>query len=268
MADADTVTVHRNRPFRDTPSRTLELDIWESGDADSDGRPAVLLLHGGAWREGTKGQFARYALDLASDGYVTVEPTYRLAGEETFPAQVTDVVAAVRWLRANAGSWGVDPDRIALAGHSAGAHLAVLAALTPGRWVDVETTDPPGVQTVGASVAAVVGVSGVYEFRDQGDPEDFVAFLGGTEAECPDRYRAAAPVAHVRPDAPPTLLLHGDDDDVVPPRSSELLASALDDAGASVEYESYPGADHVFLHSSAHYADTLSRVREFLGAHL
>jgi dipeptidyl aminopeptidase/acylaminoacyl peptidase len=117
-------------------------------------------------------------------------------------------------------------------------------------------------------VAAVVGVSGVYEFRDQGDPDDFVAFLGGTEAECPDQYRAAAPVAHVHPDAPPALLLHGADDDVVPPRSSELLASALEEVGAPVEYESYAGADHVFLHSSAHYADTLSRVREFLGAHL
>jgi acetyl esterase/lipase len=268
MADDDVVTVHRNLPFRDTPTRTLDLDLYRapggaSGDARSS-RPAVVLVHGGAWHEGTKGQFARYALDLASEGYVAVEPTYRLSGEATFPAPVTDVVSAVRWVRANATTYGVDPDRIALLGHSAGAHLATLAALVPDWWSDSGAASAPGVGCASAAVGAVVGVSGVYEFRDAGDPPEFVALLGGTEAERPERYREASPVEHARPDAPPALLVHGEADEVVPPASTRALVAALREAGAPVEHWPVPDADHVFLHSSAHYRDVFARVCEFL----
>lgn len=256
MSDTtDDIRVERGREVTDR----LRADTYRRESVD--GAPIVVFVYGGAWETGARGQFARWALDAAGlrpagrrtefddadGGFLGVEIEYRLGDEATFPAQIRDVRRGLAWVRAEADRLGGDPDRVAVVGHSAGAHLALLAALAPtGAFGGEYETDP--------AVHAAVGVSGPYDLR--GDESLPVRrLLGGRESEIPDRYAAASPATHVSSDAPPALLLHGEDDEVVPAASSEALAEALETAGAPVELRVEPGADHVYLHSSYRYPE-------------
>ncbi|MFC6826983.1 alpha/beta fold hydrolase [Halopelagius fulvigenes] len=257
MAAETSLTVERDRLVVERPERTLYADAYYAETGEATNRPVVAFVYGGAWESGARGQFARWALDAAAEGFVAVELSYRLSDEATFPAQIRDVRAGLAWARENAESFGGDPDRLAAVGHSAGAHLAVLSALAPaGEFGDDSS--------VSSRPDSVVGISGPYVF--EGDDEDEVVerFLGGTPAEVPDRYEAAQPVTHVSGGAPPTLLLHGGDDEVVPVESSEALAEAMAAAGDEAEVRTYPGADHVFLHSSYWYPDVREDAFSFL----
>jgi acetyl esterase/lipase len=275
VTDHATLTVERDHVYRDTPERTLAMDVYRAPDAAQ--RPAVVLLHGGGWREGSKGQLSRYALDFAAAGYVTVEPNYRLSDEATFPAALEDVKAAVRHVRANAAELGADPDRVGVFGHSAGAHLAVLAGVTGDDPVLTESVEGEGEiewdedENVTARPDAVVGVSGVYDLtRDPGgESSDIaVAFFGGGFDEVPHRYEAASVHTHVDGDCPPTLFSHGAADEVVWVGESQRCFEILDDAGVDADRHIVNGGDHVFLHSSAWYPETLPRYRGFFDAKL
>lgn len=262
----ETLTVRRDVPFRDAPERErpLSMDVFRAPDAER--RPAVVLVHGGGWREGSKGQLSRYALDLATAGYVTVEPSYRLSGEATFPAALTDVKAAIRSVRSRAGEFGVDPDRIGALGHSAGGHLAALSAVTG----DDPAFEPDGAPDASSRLAAAVGVSGIYDLeaaRENGD-EAVERFLGGDPDERPERYGAASVATHADADDPPLLLSHARDDGVVPVSQSERGHETLRAAGVDAELHLVDGGGHVFLHSSSWYPETLPRYREFLDSRL
>lgn len=291
------VLVHRNVPFRETAERTLELDVYLArAGAESDGderpsssvdtdadpassadaeanadRPIVVFVYGGGWTDGATGQFARYALAFAAAGWVAVECQYRLADDARFPAQIVDVHAALDWVGDHADEYGGDPDRLAVVGHSAGAQLAALASLTRD---DPELT--PGSSSRPddpRSVAAVAGISGVYDFDHSADSRaDFADLLGDRDADrsIEAQRRLASPAAQVSADEaiPPTLLLHGDEDAVVPAAQSERYRDALEASGATVEYDVIADADHVFLHSSGDYPATRDRVLAFLEAHV
>ncbi len=260
----------RDVPFRETPDGTLRLDLYRPVDADVRD-VAVAFVHGGAWREGSKGVFGRYAVDAAAEGFVCATVDYRLAPEATFPAQIRDVTAAVGWLRDRPAEFGGGSDRVATAGHSAGAHLAALAAVAGDEpaFVDAKSDDGSDAArgTPGRADAAV-GMSGVYDFTapDGGysDPDEFVDLFGGRADELPDAYRDASPTTHVGPDAPPHLLFHGTDDELVPPSQTERYRDALLDAGADAAYVEVDGGGHSFLHSTAHYGDTRDRLLGFL----
>ena len=271
--DSADVVVARDVPFRETPERTLRLDLYRPADENADAEErdvAVAFVHGGAWRQGSKGVLGRYALDAASAGFVCATVDYRLAPEATFPAQIRDVTAAVGWLRDRPDEYGGGSDRVATVGHSSGAHLAALAAVAGERkeFVDSDTADAGGAGAAGRSDAAV-GMSGVYDFvtPDGGfsDPDEFVDLFGGTADELPDVYREASPVTHVA-DAPPHLLFHGTGDELVPPAQSERYRDALVDAGADAEYVPVEGGGHSFVHATAHYGDTRDRLLDFLGS--
>lgn len=268
------VVVTRDVPFRETPERTLGLDLYRPADGDAAARDvAAAFVHGGAWREGSNGVFSRYALDAAAEGFVCATVDYRLAPEATFPAQIRDVTAAVRWLRNRPSEFGGGSDLVATVGHSAGAHLAALAAVAGDSAAfasddaDFEDGGSDVRDAAGRSDAAV-GMSGVYDFVEPGggysDPDEFVDLFGGTADELPDAYRDASPVSHVSADAPPHLLFHGTDDDLVPPTQTEQYRDALDDAGADTEYVAVEGGGHSFLHSTAHFGDARDRLLEFL----
>ena len=277
-ADRPTVLVHRGVPFRETDDRTLEVDVFRPRDdgsedtaSDAD-RPIAVFVYGGGWTDGATGQFARYALAFAAAGWVAVECSYRLADEARFPAQIVDVHAAIDWLGDHADAYGGDPGRLAVAGHSAGAHLAALASLTRDH---PELTPPDGgrpAESDRPSIDAVAGISGVYDFDHPSIREEFPDLLGDAAADrsLEAQRRLASPVSHVTADgdadgtaAPPTLLLHGSADEVVPPAQSERYRDALESVGATVECEIVPDADHVFLHSSSAYRSTRDRVLEF-----
>ncbi|MFK0154727.1 alpha/beta hydrolase fold domain-containing protein [Streptomyces sp. NPDC090493] len=229
--------------------------------ADVNGRPpaepvpVVLWLHGGAWAFGSPRELppplrAADPLEHVLDaGWAVAAAEYRLSGEASFPAQLDDAKAAVRWLRHFAPRLGLDADRIAVWGESAGGHLASLLALTPG------TTGSDEVQ------AAVVwyGPSDLTALQGQAHPEATLdhdaadspesRLIGGPLSEHPGRAAAASPITYARQapaQLPPMLLMHGTDDRFVPYQQSVGLAEALAQRGAPVELRLVDGADHLF----------------------
>jgi acetyl esterase/lipase len=248
-------------PYAAIPGvRPLELDLYLP-PRDDVAAPVVVFLHGGGWRLGSRhaaGPAYRGADPapferVAQAGVAVASVDYRLSGEAVWPAQLHDAKAAVRWLRSRAAELGIDGDRIAAWGESAGGHLAELLGLTHD--------DPAlegGIGVSGPS-SAVVAVAAWYAPSDVravagdlgGDPLDPTTreaqLLGAPAPEVPDAAAQASPVTHVSPAAPPFLLLHGRDDRFVPCVQSERLAAALEAAGADVEMHLLDGADHMWL---------------------
>jgi acetyl esterase/lipase len=237
----------------------------------------VVFVHGGGWRLGSRhGAGPAYRgwsptpfERVAQAGVAVASVDHRLSGEATWPAQLHDAKAAVRWLRARAGELGVDPDRVAAWGESAGGHLAEQLGLVtdPALEGDVGVTGPPSaVAAVVAwyapsDVAAVATDTGA----DPGDPATREAqLLGAPPAAVPGLAAQASPLTHAMAAAPPVLLLHGRADRFVPCVQSERLRDALAAAGADVELHTYEGADHMWLGSPDAAADALARTTAFL----
>lgn len=232
--------------------------------------PAVIFLHGGGWRFGDRRLAPDLSRHFAQCGYAMVSIDYRLSSEAIFPAAMIDTATAVRWLKTHASDYGVDPERIAFLGSSAGGHLASLAALAPGEFGSDEW---PGVSS---DVAAVVDGYGPVNFalldaqrdpealpgsdpesahlppaRPMTDPEALEClFLGGTVAALPERVALANPATRARADAPPVLILHGTFDSAIPLAQSRGLFEALDAAGARAELIAVDGLGHGFLNRS------------------
>lgn len=191
--------------------------------------PVVVFFYGGGWREGQREDYEFVASELTRAGYIVVIPDYRLHPDVQFPAFVEDAALAVAWVGNHIDSFGGDPARIAVAGHSAGAHIAALLALDT-RYLDAAGADA-------ARVAAWIGLSGPYDFLPL-DP----GYL--TEVFPEDSRPQSQPIRYARADAPPTLLIHGGDDDTVWPRNSERMAARLADLGVPVTLHLYPDVGH------------------------
>jgi acetyl esterase/lipase len=224
----------------------LYLDVLVPEPRPAQPRPAVVYVHGGGWQTGDR----HVALVpwgnplLAANGFVTVSVSYRLTDEATFPAQIHDVKAAVRWLRANAAAYGVDPDRIGIWGDSAGGHLAALLALTDGV---VELDGDGGWSGTASSVQAVVARCAPTDFLDPVWPDDdevLTKLFGGPLSTRVELRRLASPVHHARAGAPPFLLVHGDADEVVPYPQATGLAAALAGHGVDVRLHTVSGGHH------------------------
>jgi acetyl esterase/lipase len=244
-------------PYAALPgARPLELDLYLPEDRPA---PVVVFLHGGGWRVGSRRSggpaFPGSSLfeRVVAAGVAVASVDYRLTGEAVWPAQLHDAKAAVRWLRARAGELGLDPERVAAWGESAGGHLAALLGLTAGDPAlegDVGVTGPSSAVSAVAAWYPPTDLAGIA--ADLGtDPTDATTreaqLLGAPVPSVPEAAAQASPVTHVTPDAPPFLLLHGADDRKVPCAQSERLHSALVEAGVEAELVFYPGADHMWL---------------------
>ncbi|MBA4284956.1 MAG: alpha/beta hydrolase [Xanthomonadaceae bacterium] len=210
--------------------------IVPDGAAPPGGRPAVVVLHGGAWHKGDRGNSRNMARRLADNGFVALAIDYRLVPDAIYPAQVLDVQQAIRWLRANATPLAINPARIALWGSSAGAHLAALtASLSPGdRLFDPE-----------ARVQAVVGGGTPTDFRDGGGGNGSLArFLGERWHQGSTVFVEASPIAHASADDPPVFLFHGDADRIVPVSQATAYRDALTAAGVPNTLVQVPGGGH------------------------
>jgi acetyl esterase/lipase len=242
--------------------RPLLLDLFRPVAATA-AAPVVLWIHGGAWRFGTHKREApalapaRIGERLLAAGYALARVSYRLSAEATFPAQLHDAKAAIRWLRHHSTELGLDPDRFAVWGESAGGHLAALAALTGDR-TDLAGTG--GILGVSDAVQAGIvwyGPSNLLTMAAQNHPQSTLdhdapdapesLLVGGPVQQRPAESAAASPVTYASPDAPPLLLVHGDDDRVVPDGQSRELHERLIEVGAQVELEIVPDADHCFV---------------------
>lgn len=188
--------------------------------------PAVLCVHGGGWSGGTKS----LRLDLAQHGYFVVAVAYRLAGPDLWPAQLTDSKLAVRWIRANAAKYNVNPNKIGAWGHSAGGHL--VACL--GTMDNVSTLDEgpiPGVSSAVQAVADYAGPTNLTTFFRQKPPVNLFGPNGTLEM-----MDKASPINFVSTKSPPFLIVHGDKDKAVPIQQAETMYEALKKAGVPVEY--------------------------------
>lgn len=210
--------------------------------------PAILLVHGGGWREGRREDQRGIASRFALAGYVAIPVGYRLTGEAPFPACIDDVVAAARWVRAHAADYGIDPDRIGALGHSAGAHLVLMLALAEpgGRFA------PGFLEGVAGRVNAVCATAAPADFSrwgtDRGRAGGTMFFDELPEAERDAAARRCSPLFHAGPDAPPVLLIHGSADRVVPAVQTERLLATLRESGAPLaERLLLDGAPHDFI---------------------
>jgi acetyl esterase/lipase len=223
------VTVHKDLVYREAGSRRARLDLHlpEVGvHPAAQGRPVLVALHGGGWRGGSKSDYGRSLAPLVRRGVAVVAVDYQLSrpGAPGWPGNLDDVREALRWTRRHARDYSLDPGRVVLIGASAGAQLALLAALAPGG-------ETPPVRAVidfygPADLAALYGQS--VESRAALD-----LLFGGPPSARPRPYALASPVNRVRPGAPPVLIAHGGADTHVPLVQSQLLASALGRAGVA-----------------------------------
>jgi len=232
--------------------------------------PALITIPGGAW-EWIAQPESMHILDeiLAEHGFAAAEVTYRLAPRDKYPAQIEDCKAAVRWLRANAATYNIDPERIGALGFSSGAQLACLLGVTePGDGLEGNG----GNREQPSRVDAVVSFFGPTDFtlqswRNRYEGRLMLSVLGATFAERPDLYERASPAHYARAGAAPHLFFHGTADEIVPIEHSRLLAAKLQAAGASARLVEMPSQGHGAWPRRV-FDPCLEEAVQFLRAHL
>ena len=224
---------------------------------DSGLRPAILCIHGGGFRAGKRESYDNQCKKLASKGFVAVTITYRLAPKHQFPAAVHDCKAAVRWLRANAAKYNIDPTKIGVTGGSAGGHLAQFLGVTANVPEFEGTGGNPGQPS---HVNCVVNVYGPSDFtKSYGKSVDahevLPLWFGGNLETHRQRHIVGSPLFWVTPDAAPTLCIHGTEDKYVAHEQAVWIVDKLKAAGVEAELLTMEGAGHGFKGVDAEKAD-------------
>ena len=243
-ADTPNVITAHDVVYSKVGETELKLDLVRPAEGDGP-FPAVLVIHGGGWRGGSKDSNRPILSQFAKRGYVAISPQYRFCPKATFPAQVHDVKAAVRWLRSNAKEYKVDVEHIGAMGFSAGGHLSLMLGLTgPDDGLEGEVTaDAPS-----SRVQAVVNFFGPTDLAAADIPDSSKLlvkdFIGGTADERPEVASKASPITFVSKDDPPILTLQGTKDALVPYTQAIKLTDALTNAGVAGRVELLIGAGH------------------------
>lgn len=201
--------------------------------------PAVLVVHGGAWRSGDRKQLRGYANALAKRGFVCFAIDYRLAPKDKFPAQIDDCREAVKWIRANSAAYNVDPSKLGAIGYSAGGHLVCLLGTTG----EAPSEKNGHVDTRIQAVAAGGAPTDFRAFPDDGKWAEY--WMGGDLKTQPKRFRDASATAFVDKDDPPVFFFNGTDDKLVPIEWSKSCHEALKTCGVKTEMHSIEGAGHL-----------------------
>lgn len=235
-------------PYVSSGHEAQRLDLYLPASGDG-AHPLIIWIHGGAWYSGSKDGIPAAAKELVARGYVVASVGYRLSQVARYPAQIEDVKAAVRWLRAHAHAYGIDPDRIGVWGESAGGHLAALLGVTG----NIRDFDAGEHLDQSSAVQCVVDWYGPANLLDWGVPESpstespesgIYRLLGGPVSQNREAARRASPVHLVNGRSAPFLLIHGDQDPVVPLAQSRMLHEALLQAGVESELLTITGAAH------------------------
>ena len=235
---AQAVRYSVNIPFAKPDGVELKLDVYRPPQPGK--YPAIVMIYGGAWREGNPRLNVEFNRYMAARGYVIWAISYRHAPQYRFPAQLEDVQSALAFVRQHAAEYETDPDRLSLMGRSAGAHLAMLGAYKPGALP---------VRAVVNYYGPVDLTAGYYDLP-QPDPIDsrtvLRTLLGGTPEEFPDLYRAASPINDVTRSLPPTLLIYGGRDHLVQAKFGRQMGDRLRSTGTTAAFLEIPWAEHAF----------------------
>jgi len=231
------------------------LDIYYPEKPAETPQPLLVWIHGGGWQGGSKSQ-PPY-LDQLKRGYIVASVEYRFSQKAVFPAQIQDCQAAIRWLRANAKKYNIDPAKIGVGGASAGGHLVALLGTSGGKKAfptiggNEEQSDrvqavcdifgPTDFWSVIKQAEEDKNIKNVFKWND-GDP--YSKLIGGVLGKDKEKCDAVSPVHYVSKDSPPFLILHGDRDALVPFAQSAELADLLSKANVSVTLQKLPGAGH------------------------
>ena len=263
----DDVAFERGIEYATPDGTSLQLNLARSKKGEGP-FPAVVCIHGGGFRAGTRESYDNLCVALAQRGYVAVTVSYRLSPAHQFPAAVHDCKAAVRWLRANASKYHVDAARIGAMGGSAGGHLAQFLGVTGGVQ---EFEGSAGNLKESSRVACVVNFYGPSDFtKSYGKSVDAAEvlplFLGGDLAHERIKHIRASPLNWVTPDAAPTLCIHGTEDNYVAHEQAVWLIDRLKACGVEADLFTLEGAGHGFKGDDAVKAD--QRMFDFLAAHL
>ncbi|EHJ59560.1 hypothetical protein NSU_3443 [Novosphingobium pentaromativorans US6-1] len=234
-----------------TAERELKLDTYAPQEGGSAARTAIVLIHGGGWMTGARGMMAPLASALTEKGFVVVAPEYRLVPESPWPAQIDDIVSAVRWVSENADKLGVAKDRIVLAGGSAGGHLALLATARLRGEVPV------------AAVLSLFAASALST-----DERPAKGLFNGTmlvgPAPAAEALSAANPIDQISADFPPVFLLHGTADWLIDPLASVNLYNKLVELGVTAELHLVAKANHEFIGEPSMMKPMVAEIALFL----
>jgi acetyl esterase/lipase len=265
---------HKDLAYVQDGHERQKLDLYLPAKADGP-LPVIVWIHGGGWRGGSK-EGAGPALRFVTKGYAVASINYRLSQHAVFPAQIEDCKAAIRWLRAHAKKYNLDPDHIGVWGASAGGHLVALLGTSAGV---KELEGNGGNADQSSRVQCVVDFFGPTDFlkmKSQAIPESKMdadapksplsLLVGGPIQENKEKAARANPISYIRDKIPPFLILHGDKDDVVPYGQSELLEKALKKAGALVTLKKVAGAGHGGKEFQVE--ENRKLIEEFLDKHL
>lgn len=226
----------------------LLLNVVRPPDGPTPG-PAVVVVHGGGLVQGTRWDHGEAALGLAQAGYATFSIEYRLFnpadGTNPWPAPLDDAQRAVRWVRANAATYGVDPDRIGALGYSSGGQLAAFLGTRETR-----DNDDPELAAFSSKVSCAVTMGGLFDFTfpnaHPDSPETDAQMLGGSLEALPDSaaYEDFSPITFVDETSAPMLILQEGNEDVIPYEHPRRMIAALQAAGVQVSYGWFPDYAH------------------------
>ncbi len=247
--------------YKDINGTALKLWIFQPDEKPAPGakRPAIVFFFGGGWTNGSPSQFERQCRHLASRGMVAITADYRVASRQQVKptACVADAKSCIRWLRKNAARLGIDPDRLAAGGGSAGGHLAAATATLPGL-------DEAGEDT---SISAVPSALVLFNPALSLAPFPGLESKGFEKNQAEERFGCApetiSPLHHVAEHLPPTLILHGRADTTVPFASAEAFATEMKKKGNRCELVGYEGQPHGFF-NAARFDETLAEADKFL----
>jgi arylsulfatase A len=267
---SDALESHPGLVYARYGDREVALDLFRPKNAAKP-LPAIICIHGGGWHSGDRQSMGNLAQALAVQGFVTVAISYRLSGEAIFPAAIHDAKAAVRWLRAEANTYGIDPDHIGVTGLSAGGHLAALLTTSGGvSALEGDGGHPSESSAVQAGIA--MGEQSDLESPRIGElssrPNDpfYRVFLGAPQSEAPAIYALASPRHHLTAGDPPLLFMTGElDDDST--HATETRAD-LESLGIPTGLTIYPQAPHAFLGQQVPFDATVIDCAAFFSRHL
>jgi acetyl esterase/lipase len=248
----DDVIFEQDIPYRDGDKRWL-LNVVSPKKESSSPRPAIVVVHGGGWAGNDHYRFSSLAFFLAQNGYVVITPTHRMIIDGPFPACLEDIKNAVRWLRAHADTYNVDPDHIGAYGNSSGGQLALMTALTSNE----KSFEGDGTHRNESSAIQAVVCTGTVGDMLHDDHSElakrvYLNLCGAREGKASEReiqsvMKEASPVTYVDADAPPVMMIHGARDTTVHIASTDLFIDQMKHAGADITYLRYDDGGHGVL---------------------